>query len=280
MHLLSGSMSWARYLTPTAAHRRLGLVCLGTGAQTATDRTDRVRVLDCYAAVLVTRGAGRLSVGGHGEALRVAAPTLFWLRPGVPHSYGPEPAGWSESWILFGGPAAAAYETLGFIPDGHPSGPLRDPLPLVLVLQRLERTCRHGGGDVDVRAAALVHEFLVTAKRSSADPRSEPDDDVLAALRAGALTDMSVRARADGLGMSVRKLRDVTQRAAGCSPTELVNRIRLNEAKTLLAETDLPVTDVATRVGFGDPAYFSRHFRQRVGMSPRAFRAQQQQFLR
>jgi AraC-like DNA-binding protein len=274
-------MNWARYLTPSPAHRRLGLVCLGTGAQSATSRTDDERVLDCYAAVLVTRGSGQVRLGGEtAKSERVAAPSLFWLRPGVPHSYGPEPSGWSEAWILFDGPAAPAYESLGFLSTGASSGKLYDPLPLRLVLQRLERACRDGGGDVDVRAAALVHEFLVVAKGSLEAARSQPDDDVLAALRADALTDMPVRARAEGLGLSVRQLREIVQRAAGCTPTEFVQRVRINRSKTLLAESDVPVTEVAGRVGFADPAYFSRQFRERVGVAPREFRAQQHRFLR
>jgi AraC-like DNA-binding protein len=274
-------MSWARYLTPTEAHRRLGLVCLGTGAQSSTARTHRERVLDCYAAVLVTRGTGRLALGVRGgDARRVVAPSLFWLRPAVPHAYGPERSGWSESWILFDGPGAAVYESLGFIPTDDSSALLHDPLPLMLVLQRLQRACRDGRGDVDVRAAALVHEFLVEAKRSTDRSRSAPDDDVLAAMRVNALLDMSVRARANELGLSVRQLRAVLQRAAGCTPTEFVQGVRVNRAKTLLAETDLPVSEIAAEVGFGDPAYFSRQFRERVGMAPRDFRVQQQMFLR
>jgi AraC-like DNA-binding protein len=47
---------------------------------------------------------------------------------------------------------------------------------------------------------------------------------------------------------------------------------RLNEAKTLLAESDLPIATIARQVGYDDPAYFSRLFSARVGQSPREFR--------
>lgn len=51
--------------------------------------------------------------------------------------------------------------------------------------------------------------------------------------------------------------------------------IRLSRAKELLARTDVPVAGMARRVGYEDPAYFSRLFSRRVGMAPVRFRAQQ-----
>jgi AraC-like DNA-binding protein len=273
--------NWARYLTPSPLHRNLGLVCLGVGAQRTTDRLDRARVLDCHAAVVLTRGSGMLSVGSQGERQRMVAPTLFWLRPGTPHAYGPDTqAGWTESWLLFDGPAVAAYESLGFVPTAKAVDPLSDALPLVLVHKRLADVSRASDRDVDVVAGTLVHEFLVAAKRAVRLSSNDEDDRLLAGLRGESLQDLSVAERAERLGVEPRQLRRVVRRSAGCTPSEFVHRTRVNRAKTLLAETDLAVTEIARLVGFGDPAYFSRHFRASVGMSPRAFRSQQQQFLR
>jgi AraC family transcriptional regulator, transcriptional activator of pobA len=44
------------------------------------------------------------------------------------------------------------------------------------------------------------------------------------------------------------------------------------EARTLLADTDLPIAEIAGRVGIGDPGYFSRLFGRTHGASPRAWR--------
>jgi AraC-like DNA-binding protein len=272
--------NWAEYRTPSEAHRALGLVCLGVGEQRARRGQARGRVLDCYAAVVVTQGAGQLLIEGQSQTVRVPAPTIFWLRPGVRHSYGPEASGWAESWLLFDGPAARGYEDLGFIPAGRPSVALEDPLPLAHVLRRLGQVCRADAGDADVQAAALVHEFVVTAKTAAQRRSGQPDEDIVAAVRASALSDMSVAARAKAAGLSVRQLREAVQRAAGCSPTEFVQQVRVNRAKTLLVDSEASVTQIARQVGFGDPAYFTRLFRQRVGSSPRDFRREQREFLR
>jgi AraC-like DNA-binding protein len=49
---------------------------------------------------------------------------------------------------------------------------------------------------------------------------------------------------------------------------------RMSEARRLLAETDLPVAEVARGVGFDDPSYFGRRFRAEHGRGPRAWRRQ------
>lgn len=57
------------------------------------------------------------------------------------------------------------------------------------------------------------------------------------------------------------------------SATEFINTIRLKEAqKILLTEHDLTMSEVAYKVGFNDPNYFSRIFKKMFNVSPTAFR--------
>ena len=50
------------------------------------------------------------------------------------------------------------------------------------------------------------------------------------------------------------------------------NRLELGDAKNLLGETDLPITEIALNVGFGDVSYFIRLFRERFSMTPLQYR--------
>jgi YesN/AraC family two-component response regulator len=52
-----------------------------------------------------------------------------------------------------------------------------------------------------------------------------------------------------------------------------LNRIRVEKAKRLLAETDLLVYEVAQQVGFEDEAYFCRMFKKITGQRPKSWRA-------
>lgn len=58
----------------------------------------------------------------------------------------------------------------------------------------------------------------------------------------------------------------------GTSPIRYLNRVRIENAKLLLVNTDKPVTEIAADVGFNTPAYFSEMFLRNVGFTPSAYR--------
>ncbi|NJN54137.1 MAG: helix-turn-helix transcriptional regulator [Anaerolineae bacterium] len=60
----------------------------------------------------------------------------------------------------------------------------------------------------------------------------------------------------------------------GISPWDYLNRYRIVQAKEMLRLTTDSITSIGRRVGFNDPAYFSRVFRRIVGVSPNAYRQQ------
>ena len=56
------------------------------------------------------------------------------------------------------------------------------------------------------------------------------------------------------------------------SPMQYRTMIRIDKAKLLLADQQLTVDEVASRVGFEDPKYFARVFRELTGTTPSAYR--------
>ncbi len=56
------------------------------------------------------------------------------------------------------------------------------------------------------------------------------------------------------------------------TPMHYRNMVRIDKAKLLLADQQLTVDDVAERVGFEDPKYFARVFRDLAGTTPSAYR--------
>ena len=59
----------------------------------------------------------------------------------------------------------------------------------------------------------------------------------------------------------------------GTSLTDYVNHYRIEHAQTLLANTDVPIKDIALRCGIGDIHYFTRLFKKISGVTPKAWRA-------
>ena len=58
------------------------------------------------------------------------------------------------------------------------------------------------------------------------------------------------------------------------TPNDEVRRLRMNKAKELLAETDLPMADIAEACGYSSYNYLSHAFRNATGKSPSAYRKQ------
>jgi AraC family carnitine catabolism transcriptional activator len=68
-------------------------------------------------------------------------------------------------------------------------------------------------------------------------------------------------------------LRHRFKRAYGRAPREFLAHLRIERAKHLLLETDLQVGAIASQLGYGRLAEFTRAFTRHVGVSPRTFRS-------
>ncbi|PHQ53421.1 AraC family transcriptional regulator [Streptomyces cinnamoneus] len=263
--------TWMRYFTPGPVHHRLGLVCLGVGLQHGALPPVGPRTLDHHVAVVVSAGAGWYRTPD-GRTRPVIAPALLWLTPGTPHHYGAgHGAGWDEAFVDFTGTAVGAYTELGYIEPERPVVPLTDTTGARAAVTRIARAARRGNPLLEVETSAAVHELLVALRRARADTATGADP-VLAALARDAFLPLSVTQHAARHGMTPAELRTAVRRGAGCSPKDYLLGIRLGRAKELLAATELPVAAVARRVGYDDPAYFSRLFTRRVGTAPVRFR--------
>lgn len=58
------------------------------------------------------------------------------------------------------------------------------------------------------------------------------------------------------------------------TPTQYLLSLRISNAQVLLENTDYNITEIAERVGYENPLYFSRLFRKQLGVSPSDFRKQ------
>ncbi len=74
------------------------------------------------------------------------------------------------------------------------------------------------------------------------------------------------------INISEERLRRIVKRHTGKSPVEWINEARILEAKSLLFNTDLTVSEISMRVGVEDPAYFSRLFKKSTSMTPIQYR--------
>lgn len=83
-------------------------------------------------------------------------------------------------------------------------------------------------------------------------------------------SDITVEEIAQDMFLSKSTLTRRTNSIIGKTPLEILNEFRLNEAMKQLKDTnsETQISDIAYNVGFSDPAYFSRRFKERFGMKP------------
>ncbi|MFJ1760494.1 helix-turn-helix domain-containing protein [Amycolatopsis sp. NPDC088138] len=143
------------------------------------------------------------------------------------------------------------------------------------LVTELEAEYRRGADSV---VRALLHVLVVRVGRLPGTPEAPPARAGAVAAEFARLTGRadlglwSVRAHAERIGVTPEHLTDAVKAATGRTAAQLVREARIREAQRFLLRTDLTVRQVASRVGFADPAYFCRFFRRETGSSPGDFR--------
>ncbi|MGI9240248.1 MAG: AraC family transcriptional regulator [Verrucomicrobiales bacterium] len=92
------------------------------------------------------------------------------------------------------------------------------------------------------------------------------------ALRLHLDAKISLSEIADLAGISKRSTNRNCKAATGMAPVQRLRELRMNHARGLLQHTDLPITEVAYRVGYTRVQEFSRDFKKRYRQTPREAR--------
>ncbi len=131
---------------------------------------------------------------------------------------------------------------------------------------------------------AYLHIFLVKiqriyAVREGAHCASGADDAIPTLVRhfkqlvtRQFITERSVQAYADQLGVTLSHLNNTVKGVMGQTPGQIIRHEIVLESKRLFTHTDLTSAEVGYRLCFNDPSYFSRFFKRETTMSTMQFR--------
>ncbi|HTD65165.1 MAG TPA: DNA-binding transcriptional regulator [Candidatus Limnocylindria bacterium] len=131
-----------------------------------------------------------------------------------------------------------------------------------------------------VKAEAHLIDPLGVATRRSTDVLAMDDRNVAAAvrfIRDHACEGIRVRDVLKAVPQARRRLEAQFSKLVGRTPQAEITRVQLNRVKLLLAETDLPLDDIASRAGFVHAEYLSVVFKRNFGMPPSHYRTLNQQ---
>lgn len=272
--------------TPPAATRRVpagrlgevlvaGRIPRGSGLPPGTTRRHPT-----WGLTFVTAGTGRYRDSAHDERIRPG--TLVVVHPGHPHWYGADPDGWDELFVVFDGAVFELARRRGALSPGRP---LVHGLPVARWRHRFaafgERARPTDVEGRDAEAVDLLSALLEAeaAGRAAATTRAHRGDDhrrwlehSVERLGSDLGETLDLRAVAAETGMPYETWRRRFRAETGSSPYAHRAARRLEAATDLLVHTGLGVRDIAAATGFSDERHLIRRFRERTGVTPRAFR--------
>jgi len=116
----------------------------------------------------------------------------------------------------------------------------------------------------------LEEKYNIVAPASDAEGQS-PFNTAVAYIRSNYTSDISLEEVADACYLSKGYLSMLLKKNLGMSFSRFKNHLRVSEAKRLIRGSNLNITEIAYSVGFNDLNYFSRTFKQIVGVTPQEY---------
>jgi AraC-like DNA-binding protein len=87
-------------------------------------------------------------------------------------------------------------------------------------------------------------------------------------IRESLESETTIQGIAEELGVSYSNFRKLFKEYTGLSPATYQQELRLLRAKELLSTTDLSIKEIAYRLNFESPDYFSAKFKAKMGIKP------------
>jgi len=235
------------------------------------------RRLSEYQLGLVFSGKGVVEFE-RGKPVALESGSLFVLAPGEWHRCKPDDrTGWGTLWIGFNGKSAETivrsifkaegcavktidkakefkYAAMRFIARVFKYGEMK---PFSTVGDLMSLLGHLADGEFDNATLPTSTAMIRNARYEIAQHYAEV---------------MDFKALATSLGMSYDAFRHRFAAETGMSPLQFQLDERLRTAKNLIANTDLPIQEIAKRTGFASAAYFTRFFKEAMKMPPIEYR--------
>ncbi len=239
-------------------------------------------VRDHYLLKYVKAGKGILRTGG--RTFHVSPGEGFVLFPeNLTYYEADRDDPWHYLWIAFNGETFAGYLASAGVTPGTPVVLFDDRRRIEELYRQLLRR-RHFGGPAGeaLRRGSLLLLFAEILQAAAPEPvrrdrsisRYEKNriQEAVHLMTLRYAQDVSVAQIAREVGMDRSYFSRRFKETTGKSPRDYLLEYRLTRAASLLAETDIPVEDIALSTGFNTPLYFSRVFKKHAGCTPTAFR--------
>ena len=240
---------------------------------------DKGRVLDEYQLLYQPEGEGVFE-SAHIPETRIKPGDIFLLFPGEWHTYRPlTDKGWTSYWIGFKGKNIDDRVKAGFLSPEKPIYHVGFNNDIIAIFEKAMKIADSEDPNYQQTLAGIVNYLIgqmYYLERNCELKKNSDQVDLIAKskvmIRESLETCITIQEIAQKLGISYSSFRKLFKEYTGIAPAMYQHNLRLQLAKELLTSTDESIKEIAYRLNFGSPDYFSSKFKAKIGMKPSDFR--------
>ena len=234
------------------------------------------RILPEFQIVYITEGEGIFSSGD--KTYKVSPGCVMLLLPGIRHMYKPLlETGWHEYWVGFKGgyffrllEEGRLSEDRVFFKTG-----LHDSI--LSFFNQIFEEVRSQRPLYQLKTCALILSLIaevLTRERRKEQPNYFEKTVARAKylMESNVYSAINLPAISGQLGVSTSRLNEIFKTYTSMTPYQYYIDIKIHKAESFLEQEDIPVKEVAYKMGFDDQYYFSRLFKNKTGLSPSEWR--------
>ena len=236
----------------------------------------RGRILQYHALMYIIKGTGHFE-DSNTMRCKVTPGTLFYLHPQKWHNFDPDHGTtWNEYWALFdGGKAIRSFGNI--IPAKNFFYQIGVDQELVSLYEELYNAWFYQERGFEEYSFFLLHNILTKAWLCINGFTFQKRNDLTHRTKTFIMRNLSspqcdFHKFAASENMGYETFRKHFKNATGFSPKQYFFMLKINRAKELILRQGERVKNIAENLGFDDPCYFSRLFRNKEGVSPAEYR--------
>ncbi len=237
------------------------------------------RELNEYQLLYITEGKG-VFTSTHQQETELNEGDMFLLFPGEWHTYHPDPeTGWKSYWIGFKWKNIDERVGLRFLLREKPIYHIGFSSVIVQLYESAYATATAEEAYSQQLLAGIVNHLIgmmYSLERNIELNKNHAHVDMVnrarLRIREALESSLTIQQVAEELGVSYSNFRKLFKEYTGLSPAAYQQDLKLQRAKELLKTTNLSIKEIAYRLNFDSPDYFSAKFKIKTGRKPSEMR--------
>ena len=242
------------------------------------------RILNEYQLLYLTEGEG-IFQSANQKPTRIKEGDLFLLFPGEWHTYHPLPQkGWKSYWIGFKGRNVDDRVRAGFLSPTKPIYHVGFSSEIVHLYDEAFSKAKEEAAYSQQTLAGIVNHLvglMYSLERNIILNKDYNYADIMnrarLRIRESLESNLTNQKIAEELGIGYSNFRKLFKEYTGVAPAMYQQELRLQRAKEMLSTTNISIKEIAYRLNFDSPDYFSAKFKIKTGRKPSDFRREMQQ---